>query len=748
MKRVEKKTTAEKAGAHKRSIVHPVIRPKQMPDDLYRMIVEAAPSAIIVCDGKGRLLVANHKVAELFGYPDQETLLSSVDNAFALLKTTEKDRLALDLKQASEHGPKENVLYRLQRKDSTEFFAEISFSTFVSDLEGNSDFIAEIRDVTDSMLAREALQQSEKKYRTLTEAAQDFIFIIDRDDRVCYVNQYGANYLGLPVDRIIGQDRSMLFPPEISQRQKTALDQVFNLGKSIYSETPVSFAENCMWLGTWLVPLRDDQDQVYQVLGLARDITARINFELQSRKVQERYRDIINRSLDGFFFADRDGRITSVNHALERILGRSKDQIIGNDCMSHVPESWAPIGRRLFGRVMGGHDLPVTEIRVPHESGRSIWIAFNGRRVIQDGHVVGVEGFVRDITRIKKTMAALEKSKASYQALFDSIPYEVFSLSVQGRLREANRIFLQNWGQVIGRSLAQVPADESIRAVYRNLVKKVIEKNEPMQGIFNLVRNDENVFYSTMISPILTPAGKLIGLVGLNINTTQQIQSFSRLRQLSARLVHVQEEERSHLSREIHDSLGQYLTALQLEIGAVSTELMHSDEDVLKIFENAKFTIDEAIRVSRSLVQLLRTPVLDDFGLKAAVIDFIEEFQKKWQITVLFRPLNMDYPLPREIATTLYRIIQESLTNVLKHAQTNRVEIRLKRTNSAITLAIRDYGLGFDKNKLGQDKKEHFGLFSMQERIELLGGRFRILSRPHEGVLVVAMIPLASGGRL
>ena len=305
-------------------------------------------------------------------------------------------------------------------------------------------------------------------------------------------------------------------------------------------------------------------------------------------------------------------------------------------------------------------------------------------------------------------------------------------------------MFLQNWGKVVGQFLVNVPQDERVRQIYRNMIKTAIAERAPVQEAFSLLRGEEQVYYSTTLSPILTQQGVLIGLVGMNLNTTLQIQNIAKMRQLSARLIKVQEDERSHLSREIHDSLGQYLTALKLEIGAVVKGLENNDENALVLLESAKATINEAVRVGRSLTQLLRTPVLDDFGLRAALEEFIEDFRKKWQIQVVFKAVHMDVPLPREVETTLYRVLQEACTNVLKYARAERLEIRLKRTDRRVVLAVRDWGVGFDRNALA-DNKENFGLLGMKDRIGLLGGRFRILSQVNQGTLVIAMVPLHMG---
>ena len=339
-------------------------------------------------------------------------------------------------------------------------------------------------------------------------------------------------------------------------------------------------------------------------------------------------------------------------------------------------------------------------------------------------------------------LPALQASEARYRSLFDSIPYEAFSLTVDGTVQEANRLFTGNWGDAVGRLLLLVVEDAGVSGLYKNLIKKVLESKEPQHDIFSIIRQEEKVYYSTMISPILTSEGELIGMVGMNINTTAQMINLARLRRLSMRLVEVQEDERTHIAREIHDSMGQYLTALQMEIGALSNECHEADDRVISLLNSAKSTINEAIRVGRSLVQTLRTPVLDDFGLEAASKDYVEEFKNKWNIRIVFKSYNAANLLSREVETTLFRVLQEACLNVLKYAQTDLIEIRLKRMKNRVTLSVRDYGVGFEPGRPGLRETGHFGLLAMQERIELMDGRFRLLSKPDSGTLIVALIPL------
>ncbi len=741
-KKTKKPASQKTSGRARKPSATPLSKSSRFME-VYHALAIRAGRAMIVCDSSGRLLSCNPKAYELFGYSQEPGSLPMPADVFKLIKPAEVRRLRSLLDDIQEKKRVEDGLFRLRTATNAVRYGEISATTIPTRSRRQEEVILEIRDVTNEIKMKQSLQQSEQKYRMLAEAAQDFIFIIDRKDRVRYVNPTGTRHLGKPVEQVVGKKRSILFPPETSRRQKMSLDRVFREGISLYAENALEYAQSSIWLGTWLVPLFNTKKKVHQVLGISRNITDRIQAAQRADKITQRYKDIIERSIDGYFFVDPQGRFLNCNPALEKILGYSRDEIMSEGViMSRLSPMDLQDGHFYFTRALAGEMMSPAEIIFPRKDGRLICVSFHFRRVMQDGRVLGVEGFTRDITEQKANLAALQASEARYRSLFDSIPYEAFSLTVDGTVQEANRLFTGNWGDAVGRLLLLVVEDAGVSGLYKNLIKKVLESKEPQHDIFSIIRQEEKVYYSTMISPILTSEGELIGMVGMNINTTAQMINLARLRRLSMRLVEVQEDERTHIAREIHDSMGQYLTALQMEIGALSNECHEADDRVISLLNSAKSTINEAIRVGRSLVQTLRTPVLDDFGLEAASKDYVEEFKNKWNIRIVFKSYNAANLLSREVETTLFRVLQEACLNVLKYAQTDLIEIRLKRMKNRVTLSVRDYGVGFEPGRPGLRETGHFGLLAMQERIELMDGRFRLLSKPDSGTLIVALIPL------
>ncbi len=219
-------------------------------------------------------------------------------------------------------------------------------------------------------------------------------------------------------------------------------------------------------------------------------------------------------------------------------------------------------------------------------------------------------------------------------------------------------------------------------------------------------------------------------------------QRTAALRRLSARLLRVQDEERRRIARELHDSLGQYLTAAKINLDV----LARTSGDGAYLRE-AQQLIDRAISDTRTLSHLLHPPLLDEAGFISAARWYVEGFGKRSGIrTSLEIPDGFDR-LPSEVETALFRILQEALTNVHRHSGSRSVEIRLTRDLTFVALAIQDHGKGIPPDALDRFKKSGtnvgVGLAGMRERIKELGGTFHLESGP-KGTLLKAIVPVSS----
>jgi PAS domain S-box-containing protein len=712
---------------------------------LHRKIIETFPEAVALLDARGKFIMGNKAHAHLFGYESREEFVAA-NVGTGDLATPEFERFLEEHHPIFRTGESFNgVRGHMQRRDGTQFMAELACSAIRNDKGEIQWVIGLVRDVTELHNYEQALRMSEERYRTLAEAANDAIFIIDRDDRIVYANQFAARNLNLETADLIGHLRSKVFVGENNKIQRQHFMKVYKTGKPVYDENQLFIRGHSLWFGTWLAPILDDKGKVAQILGVSRDITASKETAQRLADSEERFRDIVERSVDGYYFFDNKGALTKWNQAFASIMQIPPE---ADDPMLLFHKANENIRKKLergFLQVMGGRNVPYKEFEINDLNGERRWISLSARRVIKDGRVIGVEGFVRDITEQRKVAEALRVSEARYRSLFDSIRREVYGITLGGRYQETNAAFTEAWGAALGRTVKEVVKDPVAARCFKMLIKQVRATGVTAQSSFSMKRGEEVIHYSATLSPVLTQDDYLIGFVGMNLDVTDQVTIMERLRTVSMRLVQVQEEERRRIAREIHDSLGQHLTALQLEVTAAA-HASNRESPPPKALNNAVKTIEETITMAQDLCYDLRPPLLDDFGLEAALRDYLTEYQDKWGIAIEFKVDKLDHLLSRDEETALFRVAQESLTNVLKHANARHVEVWLRFHKDQVMLKIQDDGKGFDVQRTRKAVRSgHYGLMTMNERIELLGGSLKVESISGSGTTITALLPVQRG---
>jgi len=218
-------------------------------------------------------------------------------------------------------------------------------------------------------------------------------------------------------------------------------------------------------------------------------------------------------------------------------------------------------------------------------------------------------------------------------------------------------------------------------------------------------------------------------------------RSLDQVRALAWRLQSVREEESKRLAREIHDQLGQALTALRLDVRALIGEMRGVAEALSKRAKSMLSLIDETIRTVRRISSELRPGMLDHLGLVATVESVGEDFQSRTGIKCRLNLPGQDIAMDPERATALYRILQESLTNVARHAAASQVEVELRRQGKDLTLIVQDNGKGMSMDKLSS--RESLGILGMQERALVFGGHVVFCTGPGMGTTVRVRIPHA-----
>ncbi|MFI5124978.1 MAG: histidine kinase [Chitinophagales bacterium] len=340
------------------------------------------------------------------------------------------------------------------------------------------------------------------------------------------------------------------------------------------------------------------------------------------------------------------------------------------------------------------------------------------------------------------------QSERKYKMLFESNPMPMWVLSLENyRITDVNHAALRHYGYskeefMMLDSRKMRPLEEEQRFLE--------DMRQKIQGVSNrghwTHRKKGGGLIQTEISVLdFESEGKPVRLV-LSNDITEQFRtadklkrSYDEIRGLASHLQDVREEERAGIAREIHDELGQQLTSLKMDLSWLSKKMNPENEFIRERIANSLSLLDDTIKTVRRIASELRPGILDDLGLVPAIEWQAEEFQKRFSIPTYFSSDLDKTNFPAGVSIGLFRICQESLTNIARHAFASKINIALNQEAENILLSIEDNGKGFQSEKHGDQKT--LGLLGMKERALMMGGKFQIESRQGKGTSVYVTVP-------
>ncbi len=327
------------------------------------------------------------------------------------------------------------------------------------------------------------------------------------------------------------------------------------------------------------------------------------------------------------------------------------------------------------------------------------------------------------------------------QLIHQTVPVDtspIFSSILNGKRYSAKEISPESRADIFP-SLLKVNFGE------RNLsdleVYPLQTSDQPL-GVLAIVRKHGQPYSDDEISFI----GNLISPISLTIQNARLVEklteSQTQLRGLSQQLVQVQENQYSHLAKELHDRIGQDMTAININLNIIRETMPKTmPENITSRLDDIETLVQESVQRMRSIMADFRPPMLDAYGLIAALNWYGEQFSRRANISVNINDRYFkEIRLPGEIEIALFRIVQEALTNVAKHAQASKVDIELLENNDSILMTITDNGVGFATQMQGISSEGHWGLTNMRERARAINGQFLLRSVPGQGTQILVKV--------
>lgn len=646
--------------------------------------------------------------------------------------------------------------------------------------------------------AEAALSASEQRFRAIYDQTYEFIGLLNPDGMVLDANHTALAFRGLQLSDVVGKpfwetpwwDVS----PDLQAKLKTGIAQAAQ-GQFIHLNAQHRGQDGTVEeIDFSLTPITDANGKVTQIIPEGRRITALTRAQDQlrqaqadlERRVRERTADLerVNEELHALqvrqqllltatpvvLYARRatgDYGATFVSeNVIEQLGYRSQDYTDHSDFwVSHIHPDDRPVGLADLAQVFeqGQH---VREYRFRHQDGSYRWL-HDELRLIRDqaGMPVELVGFQIDVTKRKHAEEALRRSEAFTASVVDNLPNMLFvkdakDLQFVRVNKAAERLLGYSERELIGKDDYDFfPVEEAdfFTAKDREVLAhgQLLEvPEEPIK-----TRSGEICLLHTKKIPLFDRAGHPRYLLGISEDITyrkraeealhaKQVElerSQAQLQDLMAKLITAQEAERQRLARDLHDDITQRLAALTIDLGNLRVRESDSNESTLEDIERLRGWAKQLTTDVQRLSHQLHPTVLDHLGLEEAVREHVEEFAARTGLTTQVVTRRLPPTIPLQHATCLYRVLQESLQNVRKHANATSVLVRLLKTPQGVGLCVHDDGQGFEQTQ-DSTKAKGLGLSSMAERVGILKGTFRIRTKPGDGTEIHASIPLEVPG--
>ncbi len=640
--------------------------------------------------------------------------------------------------------------YRFRRRDG--IYADIFDRGYVIRNAQGQGFrmIGAMQDITLRKQAEANLRASEERLRLALDAAQMGTFDWDiPSNQVTWSHwhevlwgfkpgEFGGTYEAFAA-RVYPNDLPGInFEVERCISDRTAFEREFRV---VWPDQSIH------WISVKGEFAFDVNNQPLRMRGTVIEITQRRLAIEALRQSEEHFRTIFEQAMDGILITDADAQFIEVNNTLCQMLGYSRESfmqlritdIIAVEELQRLEQ--AIINLKLRGQVR-------SEWRLRRQDGREI-LAEISSIVLLDSRL---QGFVRDVTEYRKAQAALLEREEILRLFVQHSPAAIGMLDTEMCYVVASRRWLSDYTlhdqDIIGRSHYAVFPEISPhwRAIHQRCLAGATERCDEDR----LVRADGHIdWVKWEVCPWRKADDSIGGIVIFSEMVTEQKQAALKmaedaksLARLSRQLLAAQETERRHIARELHDEVGQLLTVVKLDLQTVLRQ--EQPQTLNASVREGMESIDRVISRVRDLSLDLRPSMLDDFGLVPA-LRWLVQRQAKHLGANIDLDLPVDPPrLPTEVETACFRIVQEALTNVLRHAKAKSIQVAMHLHAHNLEITIKDDGKGFDLIALRSPEYPGtgFGMLGMRERAELAGGEFDMDAAPGQGCCVIARFPL------
>jgi PAS domain S-box-containing protein len=578
----------------------------------------------------------------------------------------------------------------------------------------------------------------------LLDRITDAFFALDNDWNYVYLNQKAAELFGMPAAAILGKNIHEINPDVATYPLYHYLLEAKKNNKTMVAE--LQDPKTGKWFEDRIYP--DDQGlSVYY-----QDITARKNHEAaldESRyhlqSANDRFEMISKAVNEALWDWDMKKNAVWGNQQYYDLVGEA-----GNEKSNYAnfisrmhPDDFAAVQNLLEDTYRKKEELLIVEFRYKVDENK--WINLLNRQIIlydtESGLPIRCLGSLIDITELKEIQKKINYEKDLSDSLINTLPGVFYMFDSDYKFLRWNQNILDITGYTNEEMKDMHPAGfvpEDQRSMIAEKIQNVFETGSDNIEADLLTKSNDCIPY--LFTGIRTVYDGKTCLMGVGIDISDAVHSKNQLREFAKHLEQIREEERSHMSREIHDELGQQLTGLKMNLSWLNKKTKTNDVGIAEKMNDTIGLVENTIKTLRRIASQLRPSMLDDLGLLATMEWQSEEFEKRHQIKSIISCNRQELKMGKEIEIAIFRIYQEGLTNVAKHSGADLVQTIIHVEENLIQISINDNGRGIEKYRKKDDQS--LGLLGIHERVLILGGSFEMLSEIQNGTTLLVKLPL------
>ncbi|MFA6580684.1 MAG: PAS domain S-box protein [Paludibacter sp.] len=614
-----------------------------------------------------------------------------------------------------------------------------------------------LHDITDRKQAEEALKKAANELESLHNHIDAAVFSVDVvHNKMLYASIAHQTVFGYSPDEFFKNPQ--LWYELIIDEDKPIVDAGFPVllsGKNLRHEVRIIQPDGQMrWIEAKMNPTLDANGKLIRVDGIATNINDRKQIEIELLESEINFRRSISESPVGIRIVSVDGETIYANKAFLDIYEFSSLQEFTDTPAKnrYTPESYVQHQERKEKR-RNGEEVFDYEISIIGKNEEIRHIKVSRKEVLWNG----IQHFQIINLNITEQRNAEEQLRKLSRAVEQS-PDAICISNPDGIIEYVNPRTIELTGfsieEMLGYKTNIFSSGETPAEVYAQLWQTIKSGNVWSGELHNKKKNGELYWESITISPIFDKEGQTTHFLSIKEDVTERKRaeialnnSEEQLRKFASHLQNVREEEKVALAREIHDDLGQILVALKIDMGLLKQKMIKNDsfvgsKEMPDKFDSLVFLIDKTITTARRIMNGLRPELLEMHGFVGASKEYLREFEERHHLICEFKTEISNLEINQQQTLAFFRILQEAMTNIAKHAKASLVKIQLSIEADLLMLRITDNGIGFDKNNSG--RQDSYGMIGMKERVILLGGTLDISSEVGLGTSVSVAIPYFS----